>query len=63
MKKYIGCKVIAAAPQERDGQAGYKVVYPDGYVSWSPAKVFEAAYREIETAEIALINQDEAELA
>lgn len=25
---------------------GYKVVYPDGYVSWSPKDVFEEAYRE-----------------
>lgn len=24
---------------------GYKVVYPDGYESWSPQDVFEAAYR------------------
>ena len=26
-------------------EAGYKVVYPDGYESWSPKEVFEAAYR------------------
>lgn len=25
---------------------GYKVVYPDGYTSWSPKAVFEEAYRE-----------------
>ena len=25
---------------------GYMVVYPDGYKSWSPKDVFEAAYRE-----------------
>lgn len=24
---------------------GYKVVYPDGYTSWSPKEVFEEAYR------------------
>ena len=24
---------------------GYKVIYPDGYESWSPKKVFEEAYR------------------
>lgn len=28
--------------------AGYKVVYEDGYVSWSPKEVFEAAYRHID---------------
>lgn len=25
---------------------GYKVIYPDGYESWSPQDAFEAAYRE-----------------
>lgn len=38
-----------AVPEDRTGQTwedGYKVVYPDGYVSWSPKDVFEAAYRE-----------------
>lgn len=36
-------------PIDRDGQTwedGYKVVYPDGYESWSPKEVFEAAYRK-----------------
>ena len=28
------------------GDTGYKVVYPDGYESWSPKDVFEASYRE-----------------
>ena len=27
---------------------GYKVQYPDGYVSWSPKDVFEEAYRPID---------------
>ena len=39
-----------AVPEDRTGQTwedGYKVVYPDGYVSWSPKDVFEEAYREI----------------
>ncbi len=27
---------------------GYKVVYEDGYVSWSPKEVFDAAYRRID---------------
>lgn len=27
---------------------GYKVIYSDGYESWSPKDVFEAAYREID---------------
>lgn len=49
MQKYIGTKVIEAEPQEKDGVAGYRVAYPDGYVSWSPATVFEAAYRQFDT--------------
>jgi hypothetical protein len=54
MKNYIGTKIVKAEP--RAGSAisgpsvdGYKVVYPDGYESWSPADVFEAAYREVGT--------------
>ena len=62
MKQYIGTKIIQAEPAYRvDGKVlaksqpvpsgyhvedGYKVVYPDGYESWSPKDVFEAAYRE-----------------
>lgn len=60
MKKYIGTKLIQAEPAYRiDGKIylksgpvprvmnredGYKVVYQDGYESWSPKDVFEAAY-------------------
>lgn len=47
MKKYIGFKMVEAEAQERDGQEGYKVVYPDGYVSWSPKDVFEKAYMQV----------------
>lgn len=50
MKQYIGTKIIQAEPMKRGGvdgiKEGYKVVYPDGYESWSPKDVFEAAYRE-----------------
>ena len=38
-------------PIDRDGQTwedGYKVVYPDGYESWSPKEVFEEAYRPVD---------------
>ncbi|MGM9585145.1 MAG: DUF2829 domain-containing protein [Faecousia sp.] len=49
MKQYIGTKIIKAEPMQRGGvdgiKDGYKVVYPDGYESWSPKDVFEAAYR------------------
>lgn len=30
---------------------GYKVVYEDGYVSWSPKEPFENAYRELTEGE------------
>ena len=51
MQQYIGTKIIQAEPALRyslpnvPGEDGYKVVYPDGYESWSPKDVFEAAYR------------------
>ena len=44
MQKYIGTKVIQADPAKKDGEDGYKVVYADGYESWSPKAVFEEAY-------------------
>ena len=47
MKLYIGTKIIAAEPQEKDGKEGYKVEYEDGYISWSPKDVFETAYEAI----------------
>lgn len=63
MKTYIGTKIIQAEPALRiDGQVyspdeilpkdtdvevGYRVRYPDGYESWSPRDVFEAAYMPV----------------
>ena len=57
MKQYIGTKIIQAEPKmrkvpaenclaDRGFEYGYRVIYPDGYESWSPKDVFEAAYRE-----------------
>lgn len=55
MNKYLGVKLIQAEPQAKQETAqdeslleGYKVIYPDGYVSWSPKDVFEKAYRRID---------------
>lgn len=64
MEKYIGVKLIHAEPAIRvDGKVqpttwpipveakveeGYKVVYQDGYESWSPKDVFEKAYLPVE---------------
>lgn len=58
MQTYYGTKVIQAEPQDKpvpnstpqeyeEGNPGYKVVYPDGYVSWSPKDVFEEAYHPL----------------
>lgn len=41
---YIGTKQIEAYEQDKDGNPGYAVKYSDGYTSWSPRDVFEAAY-------------------
>ena len=49
MQQYIGTKIIHATPEENGetGQPGYRVMYPDGYVSWSPKDTFEEAYRPV----------------
>ena len=65
MKMYQGTKVVQAEPMTmeeaynqhllqagktpRKGQDGYKVIYQDGYTSWSPKEVFERAYEPCDT--------------
>lgn len=46
-----------AIPAEEAGKdrVGYSVVYPDGYESWSPKEVFEAAYRLVSDDERRMI--------
>ena len=53
---YIGTKVVAAWLQEKGGELGYAVKYPDGYVSWSPKTTFEQCYREVTESEFNLID-------
>ena len=56
MKTYIGTKIIKAfkSPAREDiyhskkGDPGYVIEYEDGYKSWSPARVFEKAYRLVD---------------
>jgi len=70
MDRYIGCKIIAAKPMDartfhetvkgnftgnQENALGYLVIYPDGYKSWSPKNVFEAAYRKVSVDEYALL--------
>ena len=76
-KLYVGTKIVVAVsmdknafletekgekPEGRRTETGYKVTYPDGYVSWSPTKTFEAAYREVIPGEIALEAKDTGKL-
>lgn len=56
MQTYIGTKTVKAEPElgyanepNIPGRDGYKVVYADGYTSWSPKDVFEAAYKVADT--------------
>lgn len=65
LKKYLGTKEVSATPAWlidgrtylKDGvvprsmnrKDGYKVVYEDGYESWSPKDVFEKAFKPSET--------------
>lgn len=43
-QRYVGSKIIEAWPAQKDSVEGYSVKYADGYISWSPKEVFEAAY-------------------
>lgn len=70
MERYIGTKIIDAEPMtrgeynkfrgwqipanENPDDAGYKVIYSDNYVSWSPATVFEEAYRRCDALPFSL---------
>lgn len=69
-KLYVGTKLITAIPMDevtfldqfrgegrenQETREGYKVTYPDGYVSWSPRETFEAAYREVTKEECLLL--------
>jgi hypothetical protein len=59
IRKYIATKIVSAFPARSGAVAeekgipftgdpnepGYRVTYPDGYVSWCPKDIFEAANR------------------
>lgn len=65
MNTYIGTKIIKAKPMtrgdynilrgwkipenENPSDKGYLVKYSDGYISWSPSDVFDAAYHECDS--------------
>jgi len=67
---YVGSKIIKGVEMDecsflrifkhedvsnRETRQGYKVTYPDGYVSWSPKHTFETAYRRITVDEFDLL--------
>lgn len=57
MHTYIGTKTVNAYPcpawknagNHKIGDEGYKILYEDGYVSWSPKDVFEKHYKKADT--------------
>ena len=67
LKLYIGAKLIRAVEMQEHvfsdkhkgktfadtdiSRPGYKVICPDGYVSWSPRDAFENAYRRVTDSE------------
>lgn len=72
LKTYVGTKIIRAEPLDEaqymggiaDGavnRPGYRVVYQDGYVSWSPKESFELAYRELSPGELKLFTYQDKE--
>lgn len=73
MKTYIGVKMVQAEPMalgefrlvksgENPSAEGYKVVYPDGYESWSPKAIFDAGYYAI-SGKDSLVRQDVLDFA
>lgn len=51
---------VVTVDKHGKGRDGYRVVYEDGYVSWSPKETFERAYRRVTDAERVLIETGEA---
>lgn len=57
LKNYISSKLVKAEPSlhPKTGEIGYKVIYPDGYESWSPKQTFEDCNREVLESEMELL--------
>ena len=56
MRTYVTTKIVNAEPQEKGGEAGYRVEYPDGYVSWCPKETFERTSRALTMDEVGLLD-------
>ena len=65
MEKYLGIKIVDGEPQicpkddqkNKKGDDGYKVVYKDGYTSWSPKKTFEDSYFKVKINDKEFLSQ------
>lgn len=42
---------LSTTQDPKTAEFGYKVIYPDGYTSWSPKEIFEAAYLKVNSNE------------
>ena len=54
-------KTVKGQDPKHETREGYKVTYPDGYISWSPKEAFETASREVTEAEKDLLLPPEAQ--
>ena len=54
---YVKTTILGAWPEEKDGQAGYAVRYPDGHQSWCPKDEWERTARPISPEEAANVAQ------
>ena len=56
MKAYIGNKTVCLAqPEDRESQAGYDVLWPDGGETWLTKEIFEFEYRKLESVEVQMV--------
>lgn len=61
LESYISCKVVRGEPMTEskfrnrpitgEDRDGYRVIYPDGYESWSPKKSFDDSHRKVTKGE------------
>lgn len=59
----VGAELVRAEPEERDGVAGFRVVYPDAFATWMPEPQFYKRFRPINRHEERLLDASRPELA
>jgi len=54
-KAYIGARIFFAEPMYKyvgsSVEEGYKIIYPNNYITWCPKEIFETYYRVITESE------------